>query len=68
MSRPWKQKAHLHSADGLVNDGALAARDVKRDVHARQWREDIREQDDAVRPECSPRLQGHLHLHVMRPR
>ena len=58
---------HLHCADGLVNDGTLAARDVKRDVHARQWREDVREQDDTVRPECSPWLQGHLHLHVMRP-
>ena len=54
--------AHLHGADGVGDDRALAGGDVERDVHARQRRQDVREQDHAVRPERAPRLQRDLHL------
>lgn len=61
-------RAHRGGADGVEDDGALAGHDVKRDVHASDGCQDVREKDDAIRLESTPRLQRHLNsdVHVLR--
>lgn len=50
----------LSGAHGVGNDGALALDHVKLNAHARQGREDIREEDDAVGAESTQWLKRQL--------
>mmetsp|Transcript_12877 Transcript_12877/g.36911 ORF Transcript_12877/g.36911 Transcript_12877/m.36911 type:complete len:342 (+) Transcript_12877:6421-7446(+) len=50
----------LLGPDGVEDNGPLAGQDVKRDVHAGDRGENVREQNDAVRLEGPPRLKRDL--------
>ena len=50
----------LLGPDGVEDDWPLAGQDVERNVHAGDRGQDVREQDDAIRLEGPPRLQGDL--------
>lgn len=52
--------ADLHSSDGVVHMDALP--DLEVNAHASEGREDIREEDDAIRPERPPGLERDLCL------
>lgn len=55
-----QNEADLHSSDGVVHMDALP--DLEVNAHASEGREDIREEDDAVRPERPPGLERDLCL------
>lgn len=51
----------LHAADGVIDAGPLALDDVKLNAQGRQGGQDVAEEDDAIRLECTPRLQDGSH-------
>ena len=59
----WGWEEYLHGAEGIVDEWPGSASDVKRNVHATERRENIREQDYAVWFEGLPGLQRNLYLH-----
>lgn len=59
------KNSYLHGSDGGMNEGSRSSCDIKRDVHACKGRKNVREKDDAIRLERSPRLEGDFHLHAI---